>query len=38
MPFAETREQKRERFKANDDSEMVVIPAKAIYTNDPLVD
>lgn len=38
MPSMETKDQKRERFKSNDDGEMVVIPAKAIYTNDPLVD
>ena len=38
MQRAETKEEKRERFKTNDDGEMVVIPAKAIYSNDPLVD
>ena len=38
MSSMETKDQKRERFKSNDDGEMVVIPAKAIYTNDPLVD
>ena len=38
MQRAETKEEKRERFRSNDDGDMVVIPAKAIYTNDPLVD
>jgi hypothetical protein len=38
MQRAETKEEKRERFRSNDDGDMVVIPAKAIYTNAPLVD
>ena len=34
MSYNETKEQKRDRFKTNDDGDMLIIPPKAIYSSD----